>query len=113
LNARAVIYAMSGRRPSVCASGGALAFYTFVQRSRRLINRCQRKERELHAGKIAQVAGGFTSGGVAQFNARARWLKTRSTCLTDPVTGQFTVECLIANTLLDRPKNLMLSHTGD
>jgi len=31
---RAVIYAMSGGRPSVCASGGALAFYTFVQRTR-------------------------------------------------------------------------------
>jgi hypothetical protein len=42
-----------------------------------------------------------------------RWLKTRSTCLTDPVTGQFTVEGLIANTLLDRPKNPMLFHTGD
>ena len=72
-----------------------------------------RKERELYTGKIARVAGGFTSGGVAQFNARARWLKTRSRCLTDPVAGQFTVEGLIANTLLDRPKNLMLFHPRD
>jgi hypothetical protein len=33
--------------------------------------------------------------------------------LTDLVTGQFTVERLIASTLLDRPDNPMLSHAGD
>ena len=61
---------------------------------------------------IAQVSDGFTVGGVAQLNTRVRWLKTY-TCLTDLVTGQFTVERLIANTLLDRPENPMLFHAGD
>jgi hypothetical protein len=61
---------------------------------------------------IAQVSDGFTVRGVAQLNNRARWLKTY-TCLTDLVTGQFTVKRLIANTLLDRPGNPMLFHAGD
>ena len=77
-----------------------------------MINRCQRKERELDAGKIAQIAAGFTGRGVAQLHTCARWLKIY-TCLTDLVTGQFTVERLIANTLLDRPENPMLFHAGD
>ena len=48
--------------------------------------------------------------GAAQH--RARWLKIY-TYLTDLVTGEFTVERLIAKTLLDRPDNPMLSHAGD
>jgi hypothetical protein len=63
--------------------------------------------------KIEQVASGFTSCGVGQLTAHAGWPKTLGTFLTDLVAGQFTVEALVANTLLDRPKNLMLPHTGD
>jgi hypothetical protein len=71
------------------------------------------KAESLMRREIARVSGGFTSCGVAQPTARTRWLMTLSACLTDPVTGQFTVEVLVANTLLDRPKNLVLLHTGD
>ena len=53
--------------------------------------------------KIARVVSGFRSCGVPQISVGARWLKTLSRCLTDLVTGQFTAERLIANTLLDRP----------
>ena len=65
----------------------------------------KRRERFVRK-KIAQVASGFCLGEV-------RWPRTLSRCLTDLVTGQFTVERLIANTLLDGPENSMLSHAGD
>ena len=61
---------------------------------------------------IAQVSYGFSVRGEARPNTRARWLKTY-TCLTELVTGQFTVERLIANTLLGWPDNPMLFHAGD
>ena len=64
-----------------------------------MINRCQRKERELDAGKIAQIAAGFTGRGVAQLHTCARWLKIY-TCLTDSIAGPFTVECLFDITLV-------------
>jgi hypothetical protein len=63
--------------------------------------------------KTAQVASGFSPGGVAQIGVRTRWLKTLSRCLADPVPGPFLVEWLFANTLLDRPDNSMLFHAGD
>lgn len=70
------------------------------------------KGERARCGQDGANGAGFTSGGVAQLNTRAGWLNTY-TCLTDLVTGQFTVERLIANTLLDRPDNPMLSHAGD
>ena len=53
--------------------------------------------------KIARVASGFRPCEVPQISVGARWPKTLSRCLTDLVTGQFTAERRIANTLLDRP----------
>jgi hypothetical protein len=109
---RGVYLCNEWRKPSVCAFVSATCSLHVRPAESQLINRCQRKERELDASKIAQMAAGFTSGGLAQLNTRARWLKTY-TCLTDLVTGQFTVERLIANNLLDRPENPMLFHAGD
>src|ERR1700727_4093023 len=70
------------------------------------------KGESARCGQDCANSGGFHVGGVAQLNPRARRLKTY-TCLTDLVTGQFTVERLIANTLLNRPENPMLFHAGD
>lgn len=79
-----------------------------------MINRCQRNERGLAAGKMAQMA--LVSRRVEWRSSTPvrGWLNTYARLtLTDLVTGQFTVESLIANTLLDRPGNPMLFHAGD
>lgn len=109
---RGVIHAMSGGdRVFVHLAVHLLFARLFFGSS---INRCQQKRGErLVPKKIAQVASGFCPGGVPQISVRARWLKTLSRCLTDRVAGQFIVEWLVANTLLDRPGNSMLFHAGD
>ena len=71
-----------------------------------------KRERSRRRQDCADGGWFHVAGGVAQLDACARWLKIY-TCLTDLVTGQFTVKRLIANTLLDRPENPMLFHAGD
>jgi hypothetical protein len=62
---------------------------------------------------IAQMAGGLTFVDWRNSPRRARLPKVLSTGLTDLVAGQFTVEGLIASTLLGRPKDSVLFHTGE
>jgi hypothetical protein len=61
---------------------------------------------------IAQVSDGFTVRGVAQFTAPCT-VRTLSACLTNSVAGQCTVQGLVENTLLGRPKDSVFFHTGD
>ena len=43
----------------------------------------------------------------------ARWRRALGTLLTDSVAGQFTVEGLIVNSFLGRPKDPVFFHAGD
>jgi len=63
--------------------------------------------------KTAQAAEGFTFRGVAQLIGPCMVAEGLGTCLTDPVAGQFTVECLIDSALVERSEDPVLFHAGD
>ena len=63
--------------------------------------------------KTAQAAEGFTFRGVAQLIGPCMVAEGLGTCLTDPVAGQFTVECWIDGTLLGQSKDPVLFHPRD
>ena len=63
--------------------------------------------------ETAQVADGFTFRGVAQLIGPCMVAEGLSTCLTDSVAGQLTVESLIDTTLVGRSEDPVLFHAGD
>jgi hypothetical protein len=64
----------------------------------------------LMRGKIAQVADGFTP--FAEWR-NSRWPRVLATSLERPARWTAIVDGLIESTLLGRPKDPVLFHTGD
>jgi hypothetical protein len=91
-------YAVSRRRQSVGAHGGALPFLFVRQRTVDQIEVSERRELDAEA-KCASAPCTVAKGVSAR--------------LTNSVAGQCTVQGLVANTLLGRPKDSVFFHTGD